>query len=179
MIDTLDRFIGRDFNNVHTVNITELLFLCECCTSHTGLFVKFVKEVLECDRCKRLALTFYFYMLFRFDRLMKSVWITASRHNTSGKFINDHNLVIFYHVVLIAEHQIMCSQSKDHIVLDLKVLCICKVIDLEELLNLFHTFLCQVDNFVLLIDNKVSCLLLFNSHDGIHLGVLRHILTTF
>ena len=47
MIDTLDRFIGRDFNNVHTVNITELLFLCECCTSHTGLFVKFVKEVLE------------------------------------------------------------------------------------------------------------------------------------
>ena len=73
MIDTLDRFIGRDFNNVHTVNITELLFLCECCTSHTGLFVKFVKEVLECDRCKRLALTFYFYMLLRFDCLMKSV----------------------------------------------------------------------------------------------------------
>ena len=73
----------------------------------------------------------------------------------------------------------MCTQGKNHIVLDLKVLCICKVVDLEELLNLFHTFLCQADNLVLLIDKEISGLFLLNTHDGIHLGILRYILTTF
>ena len=62
--------------------------------------------------------------------------------------------------------------------LDLKILRIRKVLNMEELLNLMHTFLCQVDHLVLLIYNEVSGLLLLNSHDGIHLGILRHILTT-
>ena len=38
----------------------------------------------------------------------------------------------------------MCTQCKDDIVLDLKILSICKVVNLEEFLDFFHTFLCQV-----------------------------------
>ena len=179
MIDSLYRQVCRNNDNIHTVNLTELFFLCKGCTGHTCLLLIFVKEVLEGNRCQCTALPFYLYIFLCFNRLMQAIRKTPSRHDTSGKLINDQYLIILYNVILIAEHQIMCSQSKDHIMLDLKVLCICKVIDLEELLNLFHTFLCQVDNFVLLVDNKVSCLFLFNTHDGIHLGVLRHILTTF
>ena len=43
-------------------------------------------------------------MLFGFDCLMKTVGITTSRHNTSGKFINDEYLIIFYNIVLISMH---------------------------------------------------------------------------
>ena len=62
--------------------------------------------------------------------------------------------------------------------LDLQVLCISKVIDLEELLYLFHTILCQTDHFIFFIDNEVSVFFLFNSHDRIHLGIFRNIIAT-
>ena len=60
--------------------------------------------------------------------------------------------------------------------LNLKVICICKVINMEELFNFMNTLLGQIDNLVLLINNKVSGLFLLNSHDSIHLGILRNIL---
>ena len=46
-------------------------------------------------------------MLFCFDCLMQTVGITTSRHDTSGKFIDNQYLVILYHVIFITEHQIM------------------------------------------------------------------------
>ena len=67
---------------------------------------------------------------------MKSVRITASRHDTSGKFINDQDLIIFYYIILVTEHQIMCTQCQNDVVLDLQVLGISEVINVEESLNL-------------------------------------------
>jgi len=72
-VDTLNRTVCRNLDNVHAVDITELFFLCQGCTCHTCFLCIFIEEVLECNSCKRLALTFYFYMLLRFDCLMKSV----------------------------------------------------------------------------------------------------------
>ena len=177
-IHTDDRAVGRDLDNVHAVDVTELLLLGEGSTGHAGFFLVFVKEVLERDRCQSLTLSSYFYVLFCLDCLMQTIGITAARHDTSGKLVNDHNLIIFYHVILIAEHQIMCTERKDHIMLDLQVLRICQVINMEKFLNLFHTLLCQIHQFVLFIYDKVSGFFLLNSHDGIHLGILRYILTT-
>ena len=176
MIDTCYRTVGRDLNNIHSVNITELFFLSKRCTSHTGFLVKFVKEVLECNGCKCLALSLNLNMLLRLNCLMQAIGITASRHDTSGELINDHNLIVLYNVILITEHQIMRTKCKDYIMLNLKVICICKVINMEELFNFMNTLLGQIDNLVLLINNKVSGLFLLNSHDGIHLGILRNIL---
>ena len=178
MIDTCNRTVGRNLNNVHAVNITELFFLRQSRTGHTSFLLKFIEEVLECNGCKCLALSLNLYMLLCLDCLMQTIGITAARHDTSGKLVNDHNLIIFYHVILIAEHQIMCTERKDHIMLDLQVLRICQVINMEKFLNLFHTLLCQIHQFVLFIYDKVSGFFLLNSHDGIHLGILRYILTT-
>ena len=66
-------------------------------------------------------------MLFCLNRLMQTVGVTASRHDTSGKLIDDHNLIILYDVILITEHQIVRTQCQIDIVLDLKVLWIRKV----------------------------------------------------
>ena len=80
-------------------------------------------------------------MLFCLDCLMETIRIAASRHNTSGKFINDQNLVIFYHIILITEHQVVGTQSQDDVMLDLQILRICQVVNMEELLYLLDTIL--------------------------------------
>ena len=61
--------------------------------------------------------------------------------------------------------------------LNLQILRISQVLYLEELLNLLHTILCQADHLILLVYDEVSGLLLLHAHDGIHLGILRHVLT--
>ncbi len=72
---------------------------------------------------------------------MQTIGVTTSRHDTSGKFINDDNLIILDYIILVSVHGIMRSESKYDAVLYLKVLGICKVCDMEELLNLMHTLL--------------------------------------
>ena len=72
-------------------------------------------------------------MLLRLDGLMETVGVTAARHDTSCKFIDDQDLVIFYHIVLIAEHQVVGTEGKDDVVLDLQIFRICQVVNMEEL----------------------------------------------
>ena len=98
-----------------------------------------------------LAFTAYIYMLFCFDCLMQTIRITAARHNTSGKFINDQDFVIFYYIVLIAEHQVVGTKCKDDIVLDLQILRISQVINVEVFLYLLDALFSQVDYFILFI----------------------------
>ena len=141
---TLYRFVGRDLNNVHSVNITELFFLSKRSTCHTAFFCIFVKEVLESNGCKSFALTFYLYMLLGLNSLMKSVRIAAARHDTSGKFINNQDLIVFYHIILISVHQVVGAESQNNIVLDLQIFRISKVFNIKKFLNLFHTALSQV-----------------------------------
>ena len=71
----------------------------------------------------------------------------------------------------------MCAQRQNNVMLNLQILRISQVLYLEELLNLLHTILCQADHLILLVYDEVSGLLLLHAHDGIHLGILRHVLT--
>ena len=176
---TLYRSVGRNLYNVHSVDITELFFLGKSCTGHTALLVIFIEEVLECNGCKSLALSLDLNMLFCFDCLMKSVRITTSRHDTSGKFINDQNLIIFYNIILIFVHQVVCTKRQCDVVLDLEVFRICKVLDIKEFLNLLDTLFGKVDDLVLFIYNKVTGLDNFFTHDSSHLCHLMARFTTF
>ena len=99
-------------------------------------------------------------MLLCLDRLMQTVGITAARHDTSGKLIDDQDLIILNHIILIPEHQVVGAQSQDDIVLDLQILRIRQVVDLEKLLHLLDALLRQGDDLVLFIDNEIAGLLL-------------------
>ena len=73
-------------------------------------------ENLEIQHNIILALSAHFYVFLRLNRLMQPVRITSSRHDTSCKFIDDHNLSFCIHnIVLIFKHQIMRAQSKEHV----------------------------------------------------------------
>ena len=69
-IHTDNRSVGRNLDNVHSIDVTELFFLCQSGTGHTCFLIILIEEVLECNIGKGLALTFYFYMLFCFNCLM-------------------------------------------------------------------------------------------------------------
>ncbi len=71
----------------------------------------------------------------------------------------------------------MRPEGQDDIVLDLQILRIRIVLYVEELLHLLHTGLGEVDDLILLIDDKIPCLLLHHPHDGIHLGQFLHVRT--
>ena len=99
-----NRLIGRNLDDIHAINITEFPLLC---TGHTCFLFKFIKEVLERNRCKGFALTLHLYMLFCLNCLVQAVRITSSRHDTSGKLVHDQHLLILYHIILIPEHQVI------------------------------------------------------------------------
>ena len=175
-IFTQHRLVGRDFNYVHAINITEFLLLCQRRTCHAGFFLILIKEILESYRGKRFALPLYLHMLFCLDRLMQAVRITAPWHNTSSKFIYDDDFLILYHIILVTKHQIMSAKSQNHIMLNFEIFCICKILNMEEILNLLDAFCSKIYYFILFIDNKVSCLLLLYAHDRIYFAEFRQIL---
>ena len=169
MIDSLHRPVGGNLDNVHAVDIAELSLLRQCRTGHTGFLFKQVKEILEGDGCKGLALPLDLHMLLRLDCLMQTIRIAPSRHDTSGELIHDQHLIVLHHIILVTEHQVMRTERQNDIMLDLQILRICKVVDVEEFFHLLHTCCRQVHDLILFIDNKVARLFSFNAHDGIHL----------
>ena len=167
---THNRTVGGNLNDIHTVDLPELLLLRESRTGHACLFPIFIEEVLEGNVCQSFALTLYLHMLLCLNRLVQSVGITAARHNTAGKFVYNQNLIVLHHVILVPEHQIVCTQSQNYIVLNLQILRVRQILNVEILLHTLHAVIGEINNLVLLIDDKLAGLHDFLAHNGIHLG---------
>ena len=178
MVHSGYRPVGRDFNYVHAVNVTEFSFFRKSGTGHTGFLGKQVEEVLEGNGSKGLAFSLDLYMLLGFDRLMQAVGIAASRHDTSGKLVYNKYLVVLYHIILVTEHQVVGTERQNNVMLDFQIFRVCKVVNLEESFYFFHAGFGQVDNLVLFIDNEITGFFLYHAHHGVNLGKLCHIFTT-
>ena len=116
-------------------------------------------------------------MLLRLDGLVETVRVTAARHDTSCELVDDQDLIILNHVVLIAEHEVVGAERKDNVVLDLKVLSIGEVVDMEECLDLLNALFCQIYDLLFLIYDEIACLGDLLAHDGIELIELAGFLT--
>ena len=88
LIDTDDGTVGGNLDDIHAVDLTELALLRQGCTGHAALFVEFIEKVLEGDRRKGPALTLDLDVLLCLDRLVQTVGVTASGHNTAGELID-------------------------------------------------------------------------------------------
>ena len=178
-VDTLDGHVGRDLYDVHTVDVTEFTFFCQGCTGHTALLVEFVEEVLEGNGRQGAALLFDLDMLLGFDGLMQAVAVASAGHDTACKLIDDQDLVVLDDIVMVQMHQVVGPQGQDDAVLDLQVLGVRQVLNMEETLHLADAFRGQVDDFILLIDNEITGLLLLDAHDGVDLGQVIHVFAAF
>ena len=138
VVDTGDRPVGRDHNNIKLVDRPELACLRLRCTGHTGKLVIHTEVVLEGDGCECLRSGLDLHVLLRLDSLMESVAPAASFHDTTGLLIDDLDLSVLNDIVnLLIEHCICLKElvysmytlrlegeiSKDLILLHLLFLC--------------------------------------------------------
>ena len=164
--------VGGNGDNVHGVDVAELLLLGLGGTCHTRFLLELVEEVLEGDGGQGAALAAHAHVLLGLDGLVQTVGITAARHDTAGELVDDQNLAVLHNVVLVAEHQVVGAQGQDDVVLNLQVLRVGQVLDVEEILHLLHAVLGQVYHLILLIHHEVAGLLNVLAHDGVDLGEL-------
>ena len=170
VVETDHGTVGRDLDDVHTVDLAELALLGEGGTGHAAFFIKFIEKVLEGDRRKCAALALDFDVFLCLDRLVKTVGVTAAGHHAACELIDDQDLVVLDYVIVVAVHQIVGTQGQDDAVLDLQVLGIRQVLDTEKSLDLGYAFRGEVDELVLFVDDKIAGLFALNAHDGIDLG---------
>jgi len=173
-----DGAVGRDLDDVHAVDIAELALLGQGGTGHAGLFIEFIEKVLEGDRRQGPALALDLDVFLGLDGLVEAVGIAAAGHDAAGELVDDQDLVVLDDVVVVAVHEVVGAQGQDDAVLDLQVLGIGQVLDAEEFLDLGDTLRGQVDQLVLLIDDKVAGLLLLDAHDGVDLGQVLDVLAS-
>ena len=65
---------------------------------------------MESDGSQGLVFRLNTHPFLRFNGLMQAIGITTSRHDTSGKLVYDHNLIIFDNIVNIANVHLMSTQ---------------------------------------------------------------------
>ena len=109
-VNPLDRLIGWQLKCCERINITKFRSFGHCCTGHTTELVVKTEIVLERNRGQRLVLWLNVDVLFRLNRLVKAFRQTPPFHHTTGKFVNQHDLIIFDDIVFVAMEEFMGFQ---------------------------------------------------------------------
>ena len=111
-IDTNNRFVRWNLNNVQSVNLLEFFCFGEGGTRHTGELVVEAEEVLEgnCSEGHRLFANKYAFLCL--DSLMETFVIAATLHETTSVFVDDENFARFgYDVIFIAMEESLCTKG--------------------------------------------------------------------
>ena len=155
IVDTGNRPVGRNLDDVQTVNLTELVFLGQRRTGHAGqLFVQ-TEVVLERDGRQCLVLTLNLDMLLGLNRLMQTVRVTASEHQTAGELVDDNNLVIADDIVDILLHDAVCADRLIDMMRQRRVFRIGQIVDMEVLLRLLLSVRAEHRSICLFVDDIV------------------------
>ena len=115
-VNALDRTVSRNFHNVELVNIPELTSFRDSRTRHTRQLVVHTEVVLQRDGSKSLGSGFYTHVLFCLNSLVKSIAPAASFHDTACRFVDNLNLTILNHIVIIeGEHRISLQELLERV----------------------------------------------------------------
>ena len=155
VIDSHNRLIRRNYNNVQRVDIVKFAFFRKRRTCHSRKLAIHAEKVLEGDCRLRHAFLFDLDVLFCLDCLVKSFIIASSKHQTARKFIDDDNAVIFNDVVNVALHNAMRLQRLIDVMRNRCVFGIGKIFNSEPLFRLIHAMPGQGGSFCLLVHDKV------------------------
>ena len=154
-VNSGNRTVGRNFHYVHVVDITEFIFFGLGCTGHTCQLVIHSEVILQGNGSQGLGFGTYEYAFLGFDGLVEAVAVTASVHETSGKFVNNDDFAVFHDVIHVALHSVSCLQCFLDVMVDFHVFRITQVIDREVSFRLVNTFFRQCHTFVFFFNGEV------------------------
>jgi len=83
---------------------------------------------------------------------MKTFTVTPSRHQTPGKFINNHHLIVFHHVIDIPLEQNMCLEGLINMMQGFHLGWLKKIRNLQQFLNSGNPLVAKYNRFSLLLD---------------------------
>ena len=103
-VDSRNGLVRGYLDDIELINGGKLLRLGYGGTGHAGEFVVKSEVILEGDGRKSFILALNIDMLLCLYRLMQTLAVTASEHDTTRKLVNDEYLAVFYDIVYIALH---------------------------------------------------------------------------
>ena len=166
--------VGGDFHNVKAVNLAEFVNLGHSRTSHTGKLAVHTEIVLEGDSGKGAVLSCDGYALLGFNRLMQTVVVAASEHQTAGEFVDYDNLAVFYNIVNIPFHNAVGFYSLIYMVEQSHIVRVVDIFNIEVFFRLFRTAGGDGGSFCLFVNDIVRVdgigfllfVLLLHAHGG-------------
>ena len=175
VVNTLNGFVGGDDLDGQLVDLAELGVLGECRTGHTGELVIQAEVVLQGDGGQRLVLLAHEHALFGLDGLMQALGVAAAFHDATGELVDDLDLAVGDHVLLVAMEHVLSLQRLLQVVDQLARKVGIDVLDAQAALDLLKTALGGGDGVLGLVHDIVA--------RGLHvLGssehVVRHVLAT-
>ena len=152
MVGAAHGLIRRDNHDGQLVNFKELVLFRLGGTRHARKLVIHAEIILESYRRQSLRLAPNLDALFSLDSLMKSVGISAPRHQSAREFVDDNNFPVANDIIAVAFHKCLSSQSRRKAVRILDIFGRVKILNAQVPLNLRDDIIIGRDGFLFLID---------------------------
>ena len=94
VVDSLDRLIGRDLDDIQPIDLLKLFRLGEGGTGHTGQLVVEAEIILEGNGRQCLRLLPHRNVLLSLDRLVQAFAIATPFHQAPGELVDDDHLTV-------------------------------------------------------------------------------------
>ena len=156
VVNTLHGLVGGDDLDGQLVNLAELGVLGECRTGHAGELVIQTEVVLQGDGGQRLVLLAHEHALFGLDGLMQALGVAAAFHDAAGELVDDLDLSVGDHVLLVAVEHVLGLQRLLQVVDQLTGEIGIDVIDTQAALNLLKAALGGGDSVLGLVHDVVA-----------------------
>ena len=172
LVNALHRTVRRHDDDGQLVNLEELVLLGLRRARHAAELSVHAEIVLKGDRGERLALALNLHAFLRFDRLVQSVRVTSSDHESSRELIDDDDLIIAHDIIAVALHQRLGAQRRREAVRKLQILGRVKILYADDALHLQDGFICRRDSLLLLVHLVVLALFELGDsarHDRVHI----------
>ena len=141
VVHALHGLVGGDDLDGQLVDLAELGILGKCRAGHAGELVIQTEVVLQGDGGQGLVLLAYEHALFGLDGLVQALRIAAALHDAAGELVDDLDLAVGDHVLLVAVEHVLGLQRLLQVVDQLAGEIGIDVIDTQAALDLLKTAL--------------------------------------
>ena len=105
------RSVVRHHHRLKTINFLKLVGFCIGRAGHARKLAVETEIVLERDGGHGLVFGLNGDTFLGFNRLMQAIAPAPARHQSAGELVNNHNLAVLHHIVLIAMVEMVGTQS--------------------------------------------------------------------